>query len=189
MMASLPSFLPSQLGTTSCQPHPTVSSPLSWPHSRLTLMDTGGLLAVRMRLMTSSLGAGGDGIPVDPDDLIPYLGQRQREHARGGWAGSRPAPCHQPHTPLIGCRTPRAGSTSQPVFLPISQMGGPRWRWASERAGSRTGVVRTVPPPHVTSIRGTIRFWNPCKGRPFTQIQTLLPWPLSPWPQAGCHST
>ena len=33
-------------------PHPTVGSPLSWPHSRLTLMDT--VFLVRMRLMTSS---------------------------------------------------------------------------------------------------------------------------------------
>ena len=44
------------------------------------------------------MGAGGDGIPIDPDDLIPYLGHRQGEHALGGWAGSRPVPCHQPHT-------------------------------------------------------------------------------------------
>lgn len=34
------------------RPQPTISSPLSWPHSRLTLMDT--VFLVRMRLITSS---------------------------------------------------------------------------------------------------------------------------------------
>lgn len=41
------------------------------------------------------MGARGDGVPIDPDDLVPYLGHTQREEAQvegasGGRAGSLP---------------------------------------------------------------------------------------------------
>ena len=131
------------------RPHPTVSSPLSWPHSRLTLMDT--VFLVRMRLMTSSWVQEEMEYPLIRTISSPTLAtDRENMH----WvAGQAHGQCLvTSHTPSISWRTPRAGSTSQQSFCPFdrwgNQAGGERHREQEAELGVK---VRTWH-PHPVSL-------------------------------------
>lgn len=140
--------------------------------------------------------------------------KHQAEGASGGWAGSLPdalgllsregddGPAF-PQRNLDMCPSALSQST-HPQQPESSQDGGtskqscaaPFYRWGDQdggagaqrvgsRAGSRTqdcilSLVSLLP------SRGTNRFQNPCRGRPFTQSPAALPWPLShPTPPQG----
>jgi hypothetical protein len=73
--------LPVGLGTSTAHPHPCHQAP--GPLASLTShFDRHSLLGAD-EIDDLLMCAGGDGISIDPDDLIPYLGHREKDRHQG----------------------------------------------------------------------------------------------------------
>lgn len=83
------------------QHHPPPPSTLPRPRASLTSHFDGHSLLGADEVDDLLMGARGDGVPIDPDDLVPHLGHTQREEAQ-----VEGAPCGQ----AVHCQMPRACS-------------------------------------------------------------------------------
>lgn len=136
--AFCPSLLPQELIPCCLPSYSTLSTtrplppPLPRPLASLTSHFDGHSLLGADEVDDLLMGARGDGVPIDPDDLVPDLGHRQREQAQvegasGGWAGSLP------DAPGLLSRKGDDGLTvcpsalSQPTHPPTA--GGTPGRW------------------------------------------------------------
>lgn len=184
--ALLPSLPP--LGAGFPAAHPTL--PYTPPHhqhphplaSLTSHFDGHGLLGAN-KVDDLLMGTRGDGIPIDPDNLVPYLAinKRNKHQVEGvssswGWAGSpsdAPGPALQergqwPGLPARNLDV-RPGASSQPTHPPSV----PGW-WHFQEVFLPCVAVRrykTVSEGHrdwVAEVGGELKALYPHSGVPFT---------------------